>query len=179
MRTKLGVLALVCACVVCGCRKTPAVAERGAATSARAGHAGQPAPGSAVQQPGFDVAVRLSPKAKAKLTAGSETVVVDASFIAGPRAGTPARFIGEDGQVMGLGDQRMEVAPGATARFTHLLANKDALAWVEGPPSVLINVYSGRKSSADNLLDCGIYEGPLSTIADSVVPIDCKLIGEQ
>ena len=110
--------------------------------------------------------------------AGNETVVVDASFIAGPKAGTPAKYIGEDGQVMGLGAQRVEIAPGATARFGHLLANKDALAWVEGPPAVLINVYSGRKSSRDNLLDCGIYEGPLSTIADSVLPIDCKLIAE-
>ena len=131
-----------------------------------------------MQQPGFDVAVRLSPNAKAKLLAGKETIVVDAAFISGPKAGTPKKYIGEDGQVTGLGDQRVEVAPGATARFSHMLANKDALAWVEGPPAVLINVYSGRKSSKDNLLDCGIYEGPLSTIADSVLPIDCKLIGE-
>ena len=131
-----------------------------------------------MQQPGFDVKVRLSPRAKAELVAKNETIVVDASFVAGPKAGTPKKYIGEDGQVMGLGDQRVEVAPGTTARFAHLLANREALAWVEGPPAVLINVYSGRKASKDNLLDCGVYEGPLSTIADSVVPIDCKLIGE-
>ena len=184
MRVKLGVLAL--ALIVCGCRKGPSLAERGAGPVA--GQAAQsPSPGQQPKQqpdqeqerqPGFDVAVRLSPRAKAELTARAETVIVDVSFIGGPKAGTPAKYVGQDGQVIGLGDQRVEVAPGATARLSHLLADKKALAYVEGAPGVLVNVYSGRKSSKDNLLDCGIYEGPLSTIADSVLPIDCKLIAE-
>ena len=137
--------------------------------------------GPVEQEPGFDVAVKLSPKAKAELVAKGETVVVSVSFEGGPKPGTPKNYVGEDGQVMGLGDRTVEVAPGATARFGKLQANKDALRWVQGAQGglgVLVNVYSGRKASKDNVLDCGIYEGPLSTIADSVVPIDCKLIAE-
>jgi hypothetical protein len=42
----------------------------------------------------------------------------------------------------------------------------------------LINVYSGRKSSPDNLLDCGIYEGPLKAVQSQSIPISCKIIGE-
>jgi hypothetical protein len=43
---------------------------------------------------------------------------------------------------------------------------------------LLINVYSGRKSSPNNLLDCGIYEGALKAIQGQSIPISCKLIGE-
>ena len=166
---------LVVLLVLGGCRKTPSVAERG---KEPATGQGTPTLHDGAQQPGFDVAVKLSPRAKAELLARSETIIVDVSFIGGPKAGTPTRYVGQDGQVIGLGDQRVEVAPGATARFGHLLADRVALSYVEGAPEVLVNVYSGRKSSKDNVLDCGVYEGPLSTVADSVVPIDCKLIAE-
>jgi hypothetical protein len=53
------------------------------------------------------------------------------------------------------------------------------MKWVDSNgPQLLINVYSGRKSSPNNLLDCGIYEGPLAAIQGTSVPISCKLIGE-
>ena len=176
MKVMAGVLLLL---VVCGCRKAPSVADRGAKP---ASPAGQAASGPVEQEPGFDVAVKLSPKAKAELVVKGETVVVSVSFEGGPKPGTPKKYVGDDGQVMDLGGREVEVAVGTagavTARFSKLQANKDALAWVQGTPGVLINVYSGRKASKDNVLDCGIYEGPLSTIADSVVPIDCKLIAE-
>ncbi len=45
-------------------------------------------------------------------------------------------------------------------------------------PQLLINVYSGRKSSPNNLLDCGIYEGSFQAIQGQSIPIACKLIGE-
>ena len=172
MRLTLGVFVLLFA--VCGCRKTSSPADLGAKM---AKPAARPA-GPTVQQPGFDVAVRLSAKARALLIAKSETIVVSVSFEGGPKPGTPRQYVGDDGQVVDLGGREVEVAPGATARFGNLEANKAALARVQGAPAVLINVFSGRKSSKDNLLDCGIYEGPLSTVADSVVPIDCKLIAE-
>ena len=172
MRWTLGMVLLV---AVCGCRKVPSVGDRGAKASS---FAVQSFTGPVEQEPGFDVAVKLSPKAKAELTTKGETVVVSVSLEGAPKPGTPKKYVGEDGQVMGLGDQTVEVIPGSTARFSKLQANKEALAWVQGAPGVLINVYSGRKASKDNVLDCGIYEGPLSTIADSVVPITCKLIGE-
>jgi len=53
------------------------------------------------------------------------------------------------------------------------------LKWVGNQgPQLLINLYSGRKSSPDNLLDCGIYEGPLKAVEGKNIPIACKLIGE-
>jgi hypothetical protein len=53
------------------------------------------------------------------------------------------------------------------------------MKWVDSSrPQLLINVYSGRKSSPNNLLDCGIYEGSLAAIQGQSIPISCKLIGE-
>jgi hypothetical protein len=53
------------------------------------------------------------------------------------------------------------------------------MKWVDSNgPQLLINVYSGRKSSPNNLLDCGIYEGSLQAVQGQSIPIPCKLIGE-
>jgi hypothetical protein len=53
------------------------------------------------------------------------------------------------------------------------------MKWVDNQgPQLLINVYSGRKSSPNNLLDCGIYEGALKAVQGQSIPISCKLIGE-
>jgi hypothetical protein len=53
------------------------------------------------------------------------------------------------------------------------------LQWVNDQgPQLLINAYSGRKSSENNLLDCGIYEGPLRPMLGQNIGISCKLIGE-
>ena len=98
---------VVCGLAMCGCKKQPSAAERGAGQKTPA-----VAPGSAVPQPGFDVAVKLSPRAKAELVAKHETVVVDASFVSGPKAGTPKKYVGEDGQGDGPGGS----APGGGSR---------------------------------------------------------------
>ncbi len=170
MRASVG---LVAALVLfgAGCKKAERVQDRGTRKV-------QPAAGPKSDLPGFDVKIRLSPRAMADLTRRRETIVVDVSFEGGPRPGAPKNLTSDMGEVIGLGEQEVEVAPGATARFSKVQANQEALKWVNGTPNILINVFSGRKSSGDNLLECGIYEGPLSTIADSVLPIDCKLIGE-
>jgi len=44
--------------------------------------------------------------------------------------------------------------------------------------NLLINVYSGRKASEDNLLDCGIMEAKVSKLANKRFALGCKLIAE-
>jgi hypothetical protein len=44
--------------------------------------------------------------------------------------------------------------------------------------TVLINVYSGRRSGKLNLLDCDIYQGPVSGIKGKDIVIRGKLISE-
>ncbi len=45
---------------------------------------------------------------------------------------------------------------------------------------VLINVYTARKTTQDNLIDCGIFEDTLAKAqASQPIPIACKMIGEK
>jgi hypothetical protein len=124
------------------------------------------------------VSVTLSDKAKRLLTDQKETIVVAAYFTGSPKPGTPRRYVSHEGDI-GLGEAHVEVAIGAIAKFGPVKLDQDPLQQVDkNGPQLLINVYSGRKSSPDNLLDCGIYEDALAPIQGKTIPIACKLIGE-
>ena len=49
------------------------------------------------------------------------------------------------------------------------------LGWVT-EPMVNVNVYSARLASDDNLLDCGLVDGPIAQARAAVSPIACALI---
>jgi hypothetical protein len=137
----------------------------------------KPAPPASIV-PGFTVAVTYSQKAMATLVAGKETVIVVGYLYGFPIQGTPKQDVDHVGQI-DMGQVKKEIALGATATFDHVKLNQPMMKWMDGQgPQLLINVYSGRKSSPNNLLDCGIYEGALKAVQDQSIPIACKLIGE-
>jgi hypothetical protein len=137
----------------------------------------KPAPPAAAPA-GFTVKVTYSQKAMDKLVAGKETVIVDGELSGSPKPGTPKRFVDDIGQV-DVGEVKDEIVPGAEATFDHIKLDQAMMKWVDSSgPQLLINVYSGRKSSPNNLLDCGIYEGSLAAVQGQSIPISCKLIGE-
>ncbi len=137
----------------------------------------KPAPPAATV-PGFTVTVTYSQKAMAMLLAGKETVIVVGYLYGFPIQGTPKQDVDHVGQI-DMGEVKKEIAPGATATFDRVKLNQPMMKWMDSQgPQLLINVYSGRKSSPNNLLDCGIYEGALKAIQGQIVPIACKLIGE-
>jgi hypothetical protein len=145
-----------------------------AATAEQAGSA----PAATPMYPGFSVNVTLSDKAMAKMVAGKETVIVAGYLTGNPKPGAVKKYVDEMGEV-GLGTIQMEVGPGVIAHFGPTTLMQDAFAQTDKKDAqLLINVYSGRKSSPDNLLDCGIYEGPLKPVQGTTIPIACKLIGE-
>ena len=45
-----------------------------------------------------------------------------------------------------------------------------------GAPQVLVNVFTARMAHEDNLINCGIYEGPISMAQAKAVDIRCDLI---
>jgi hypothetical protein len=127
---------------------------------------------------GFTVNVTYSQKAMDKLVASKETVIVVGYLYGFPKAGTPKRDVDHVGQV-DLGEVKQEIAPAATATFDRVKPDQALMKWVNNQGlQILINVYSGRKSSPNNLLDCGIYEGSLAAVQGQSIPISCKLIGE-
>ena len=128
--------------------------------------------------PGFTVTITYSQKAMATLVAGKETVIVVGYLYGFPIQGTPKQDVDHVGQI-DMGEVKKEIAPGAVGKFDSVKLNQPMLKWMDSQgPQLLINVYSGRKSSPNNLLDCGIYEGPLKAVQGQSIPIACKLIGE-
>lgn len=138
-----------------------------------------PAPAAlTVSVPGPTVTVTLSPKASQTLLTRKETIIVAAYLWGFPKPGTSRKYIDGMGQV-DLGDFTVEILPGREAAFRSFAINRDALTRLDRRGSqLLINVYSGRKSSPNNLIDCGIYEGPLKDVENKSIPISCKMIGE-
>jgi hypothetical protein len=72
------------------------------------------------------------------------------------------------------------VHPGETATFNDLKLNTDALGLIDSQgPNILISVFSGRRSSKDNLLDCEVYDGRLDSVHARTVELPCQLIRER
>jgi hypothetical protein len=143
---------------------------------AQQGNAKPVTPASALTS--FTVKVTYSQKAMDTLVAGKETVIVAGYLTASPIPGTPKQYVDHVGEI-GLGEVQREIAPGAIATFNNVKPTQSMMKWVDSSgPQLLINVYSGRKSSPNNLLDCGIYEGSLAAVQGQSIPISCKLIGE-
>jgi hypothetical protein len=133
--------------------------------------------GDSIILPPFEVTVQLSGKAREKLAASNETIIVSAILSGIPKDTTMKEY--QEWGEFALGHVEVEIPEPGTASFTNakilksdydLLASKDI--------QVLINVYSGRKSTGDNLLDCEILQEPISKVRQQKNILNGKLIGE-
>lgn len=136
-----------------------------------------PQAAGAVRGPyGFDVQLTLTPRAAEKLVATQERVIVDGMYWGLPKPGVAADEIGQ----VPLGNDMVEAAPENAAVLVPGAAfDTQRLADIEGAPQVLVNVYSARKTHTDNLLSCGIYEGPVAMAQEKPVEIQCDLIYDE
>jgi hypothetical protein len=128
----------------------------------------------------FSVNVQLSEGAREKLSHSKETIIVAGDFTGHPKEGTEARYLDiKSGDVI-LGRVQHEIRPGETAVFNQLNLNSDAVSRIDSQgPHILISVFSGRKSSKDNLLDCEVYDGGLESLRGRTIVIPCQLIAER
>ncbi len=125
--------------------------------------------------PSFEVELSLSPKAKQRIVGSGETIVMDA-FYSGEPKDTIGVKVAEDGEYY-IANARKEIKYGETVRFESVkfprkqyefLANKDI--------DVLINVYTGRHTTSDNLLDCEILSDKISKLMGKKFTLKGKLI---
>ena len=131
--------------------------------------------------PGFDVAVTLSPAAQQKMSAGHETICISASFLAGVTDEGRKHHIGDhmDQVYFGGGTWDDEIPAAGSAHFVVPPADPAILKYVQdGKETVLINVYSGRRSNANNLLECDMFEDDVKLAEANGIHIGCKLISE-
>jgi hypothetical protein len=124
----------------------------------------------------FEIAVNLSPKAKDKILKDHETIIVAVSFTGEPKASTPSDFFSEDG-LFYVASERKEINYGQNAKFDQIkfstkvyneLSDKDI--------DVTVNVYSGRKSSEYNLLNCELLYDKISHVVNKKFTLNGKLI---
>ena len=135
--------------------------------------------GAASASSQFTVKVKLSDAARKKLIDESETIIVAGYFTGHPKQGTEPQYLDiKSGDVV-LGDVKQEIRPGETAIFKELNLNPNALARIDSKgPHILINVFSGRRSSKNNLLDCDYFDGDFESIRGGESVIRCQLIQE-
>ncbi len=127
----------------------------------------------------FDVQLAFTPRAAEKLAAMNERVIVDAMYF-GLAARPDAPGVDDHGMEVGLGSDEVEAAPeNAVVKAPGSGFDPTHLASITGEPEVLVNVYSARRSHADNLLSCGIYQGPVKMARQKPVQIQCDLIQDE
>jgi hypothetical protein len=133
--------------------------------------------GDSIVIPPFEIEIALSPKAAQRIAPGKETIIVDV-FLSGIPKDSSKVKLEEDG-VYYVGSASKEINYGEIASFANVkfpksiydnLADKDV--------QFDINVYSGRKSSPDNLLDVDFLSGKLSTLVNKRSKLNGKLIEE-
>ena len=130
-----------------------------------------------VEIPAFEIDLSLSQKAEEKLKAGKETVIIAAYFSGIPKDTTSKEYRKQGEIALSAVDRELSgerVAKFEGIRFAKKLYN----SITEESLSVLINVYSGRRSGRLNLLNCDIYQGPVSGIKGKKIVISGKLIDE-
>jgi hypothetical protein len=127
--------------------------------------------------PAFSVTVSLSPKAAARLAHPKETIMISADFYGDANA-KGQRMQNDGGQIVLSPSQKDEIPGAGVARFHGPKYDRTKLAYVDDGLQVLINVFSGRHSSPDNLLDCDFFQDKIAVAARATIPIHCKLIGE-
>jgi len=125
---------------------------------------------------GFDVQLTLTPRAAERLAQTDEAVIVSAMYYGLPASDT-VPGLDDHGMEVGLGGDDIEVAPqNALVIVPGAGFDPTYLPGVKGEPEVLVNVYSARKTHENNLISCGIYQGPIAMAQKKPVDIQCDLI---
>lgn len=135
-------------------------------------------PSETVRVPPFRISVTLSDQAGETLRGLNETVVVAASFSRAPRPGLQSQG-GTAGELL-LGEARVEMPSSGVVAFSLVdLPRERVLALLDPNYEVHVNVFSGRRSGPDNLLDCGTVQGRIVDLQYQLHEVSCKLIREH
>jgi len=127
-----------------------------------------------VKIPEFSIEIVLSEKAELKLKNDSETIIVKAFFSGEAKDKTLEEF-GE----FYIGTHEIELIDTRKADFKNVLVSKNAFDQLICKDFlVLINVYSGRKSSDLNLISCNILQKDISQVKSRNHILKGRLIEE-
>jgi hypothetical protein len=121
----------------------------------------------------FEIDVSLSPKAKKKIISSNETMIINVSLSGIPK---DEKLYSEDGQFY-VASSEKEITYGQLAKFDNIKFSRKVYDQLTGKDvEVTAFVYSGRKSSKDNLLTGDLLSGRISDVVNKKFTLKCKLI---
>lgn len=136
------------------------------------------APPAAAGPLGFELTLKLSDKLKTELTARGETLIVHTRFYGEPNEAGVSEI--DDMGYIQLGEAELELQPlDAPVAISDAPVPPAKLALLTGKPLVNVNVFTGRRSSEDNLISCDFIDGPVEDLRPAPTEIYCGLISED
>lgn len=139
----------------------------------------QPRTGNTLPSPyAFDVDVVLSETARERLKAAEESVIVSAWYYGYGKTGISPSFLNDVGFV-DIGNAQIELSGEGRASFDGSGVRREFLEYTEGDLQVQVGAYSGRRSSADNLLVCYGFQDAVRLAVADPPSIACSMIGEE
>ncbi|MEX1192949.1 MAG: hypothetical protein WEA99_13355 [Brumimicrobium sp.] len=133
--------------------------------------------GDSVVIPSFEIKIKLTENAKKIIKDKNESIVVQAYF--------SGEFIDKgnskkDEEGANLGSHRISLYDNYVAEFENVKIAKEKFEQLSRKNfEVLINVFSGRKSSPKNLIDCDILQKNILDLKDKQHVLHGKLIPES
>lgn len=126
---------------------------------------------------GFDLKIVLSKRAAVELGRRKEGIIVSASYYGAPLP-SAQRHSNEIGQIdLGRETQTLR-GLGGPVRVSGANVETKRLGWLQGPPMVNVNVFTARRSSQNNLINCDFVDGEVARVAARPITLHCWLIGE-
>lgn len=128
--------------------------------------------------PKFEIEVNLNKKAESKIITDSETIIVRAKFIGIPKDTTKLEFL-KFGSIQ-VTEKNIELVKNRIAKFKDIKISKSAYESLSEKDIVLIiNIFTGRKSSKYNLIHCDLLQDNMSKIKNKRFIIKGSLIGDN
>jgi len=129
-------------------------------------------------QSAFVVDVRLSDAAKPRFGLFGESILVSARYYGDPADGQAGSAVNDIGQI-DLGMAEVDLSGEGLAKFDGNALLRSRRTLVQGDPQIEISVFSGRRTSPDNLLNCDMFQGSLPDAVKAPVHIGCRLLSED
>jgi hypothetical protein len=134
--------------------------------------------GDSVVLPSFKILVKLSEKAESKLKKDNETVIVQCYFSGIPKDTTREEYL-DEGRVP-VGTARRELRDGRTATFDGCKILRTDFESLANPDfEILVNIFSGRRSTDVNILDCEFLQDSVSHVKGRQFVLTGRLSDEK
>ena len=128
--------------------------------------------------PTFEIEIKLNELAEKKIVDEKESIIVQAYYSGIPKDTTLKEYI--DRGKISIGSQRVELFDNRIAKFENMkISKKDYESLRDKNFEVLINVFTGRKTSSFNLINCDLFQDGIETIKGKRLILKGKLIVEN